>query len=92
MRELVLIFLHQHGLPLPPVVIHRGLQVENTLAPSHRTIMRILDELTENGEIMRCDLDALDDGRIEPLAPGEDPDRAWYFITDAGRERIGVGG
>lgn len=87
-ERLVLEFLAEHGIPLPPKAIYRGLKVERDITFAYRTVQNILGRLNEEGHVMRVDKDALDEGRIRPLPEGETDRRTYYFITDEGRERI----
>lgn len=89
-RERVLLeFIDEHGLPLPPKVIFRGLKVQRNITFSHRTVENILRRLRESGEVMRVEKDELDEGRIRPLPDDAEARRTYYFITDKGRERLG---
>ena len=85
----VLEFLDEHAIPLPPKAIYRGLKVERDITFAYRTVQNILARLDEEGQVMRVDKDALDEGRIEPLSEDATDRRTYYFITDEGRERIG---
>lgn len=90
-ERLVLEFLAEHGIPLPPKAIYRGLKVERNITFAYRTVQNILGRLNEEGQVMRVDKEALDEGRVEPLSEAESDQRTYYFITDEGRERLGQG-
>lgn len=87
-REVVLDFLAEHDLPLPPKAIYRGLKLQRNITFSYRTIQNILSELLEDGYVIRCDKDALDDGRIAPVDDSKTQRRTYYYLTDKGRERV----
>ena len=84
----VLDFLATHRIALPPKAIYRGLKVQRNITFSYRTVQNILKRLLEEGLVMRCDKDALDNGTIEPLPEDTTARRTYYFITEAGQDRI----
>lgn len=55
---------------------------------AYRTTQDILKRLLEDDFVMRCDKDALDDGRIEPVPEDKSGRRTYYYITEKGVERI----
>ena len=87
-ERIVLEFLDEHGIPLPPKVIYRGLKIERNITFSYRTVQNILSRLIDEGEVMRVDKGELDQGRIRQLPKENNERRTYYFITDEGRERI----
>jgi len=88
-ERIVLEFLDEHGIALPPKAIYRGLKVQRNITFSYRTVQNILKRLRENGQVMRVDKDALDDGEVRPLPEDATDRRTYYFITDDGRARLG---
>jgi predicted transcriptional regulator len=88
-EQMVLEFLAEHGFPLPPKAIYRGLRVKRNITFAYRTVQNILARLLEEGEVMRVDKDALDEGEIKPLPDEEAGRRTYYYITEKGLERIG---
>ncbi|WP_123539426.1 helix-turn-helix domain-containing protein [Halosimplex salinum] len=87
-RVLVLEFLAEHDMPLPPLAIYSGLVRYHRITFSYRTVQNILSELTENGDIYRVDTSALRDGEITPIDDDESSRRAYYHITEQGKERV----
>lgn len=78
----------EKGVALPPMAIFRGLKLEYSIPFTYVTTQRILSDLMDEGYVVRCDKDALDEGRIEPLPDDAEDRRTYYFITDTGRARI----
>lgn len=87
-EDVVLRFVYEHGIALPPKAIYRGLKLRQNITFSYRTVQNILSRLNNSGEMMRCDKEALDEGRIEPLPDCAKNRRTYYYITEAGIERI----
>ena len=87
-RKKVLKFIGQHDIALPPLAIYAGLRRQEDITFSYRTVQNALSDLVEDGYAVRVDTDSLrKDGDIEPVQEGA-ARRAYYFITDAGREYI----
>lgn len=84
----VLDFLVEHQMPLPPVAIYRGLKLQRSITFGDSTVQNICTELADGGDLIRVDKKALDNGVIKPLPDDETDRRAWYYPTDAGRERL----
>jgi DNA-binding MarR family transcriptional regulator len=87
-EDKVLNFLEDHGIALPPKAIYRGLKVQQDITFAYRTVQNILRRLNDEGYVMRCDKDALDEGRIERIPEDTADRRTYYFITDEGRARL----
>jgi|GEM_PF-3989143 len=87
-EDKVLKFLEKHGIALPPKAIYRGLKVQEDITFSYRTVQNIVSRLNDEGYLMRCDKDELDEGRIVELPDDVAGRRTYYFITEEGRERI----
>lgn len=87
-EDLLLSYLAEKNIALPPAAVYRGLKREYRITFSYRTTQRILQALGEEGYVVRCDKDALDRGEIKPLPDDEEDRRTYYFITEKGRERI----
>lgn len=88
-RVLVLEFLAEHDMPLPPLAIYAGLVQHHRITFSYRTVQNILSELTETDDLYRVDTSALRNGDIEPIGSDDDSNRrAYYHITDQGKERV----
>jgi len=82
-KELVLQFMEEHPLALPPVLIYRNLRLHRSLRVGKETVKNYLTELEEEGLVLRIDKQALDDGEIKEA---DADDRAYYIINDKGRE------
>jgi DNA-binding MarR family transcriptional regulator len=87
-EDALLRFLDSHGIPLPPKAIYRGMKIQEDITFAYRTVQEMLKRLNEEGYVMRCDKEALDDGRIEPVPEDKSGRRTYYFITEKGRKRI----
>lgn len=82
----VLAFLNRVSIPLPPKVIFRAMKSTEGITFSDSTMTNICMRLDDEGFLMRCDMDELERGNIVEADPD---DRGYYYITQAGRERIG---
>jgi len=82
-QELVLQFMEDHPLAMPPTVIYRNLRVHRNLRVGYETLKNYLDEFHEEGLVLRVDKKSLDDGEI---VEADADDRAYYVISDEGRE------
>lgn len=87
-EDIVLHYLYSIGIPLPPIVIYRGLKINRNITFSYRTVQNIASRLTDEGLMMRCDKTAMDKGRIEPLPSDSDSERTYYYPTQAAMDRI----
>lgn len=66
------------------------MKVQYDVTFAYRTTQDILKRLLDEGYVMRCDKSKLDEGTIAKLPEDASGRRTYYFITDKGRERIGV--
>ncbi|WP_254271114.1 hypothetical protein [Haloarcula marina] len=87
-REMVLEFVAQQDIPLPPLAIWAGLNRHFRVTFSYRTMQNILNDLVEDGDLFRVDTQKLREGEITPIEGDSSSRRAYYFITDAGLERV----
>lgn len=87
-RERVLEFIDEHDMPLPPLAIYAGMVHQQRITFAYRTVQNILSDLVEKGEVFRVDTEKLRDGEIVAVEESGSGRRSYYFITDAGRERI----
>ncbi|MFC7077886.1 hypothetical protein [Haloarcula halophila] len=87
-RELVLEFIAEKNIPLPPLAIWAGLNREHRVTFSYRTMQNILSDLVEDGDLFKVDTGNLRDGEITEISGDSSSRRAYYFITDKGLERI----
>jgi predicted transcriptional regulator len=86
-RRQVLEFIAEHDIPLPPLAIFAGMRRQYRATFSYRTTQNILSDLVDAGDVFRVDTSELRNGVIS----GVDDDgarRTYYFITDAGRDRV----
>jgi len=86
-RQVVLEFLADHKIGMPPSVIFRGLKTERGIDFESRTTKTILQELEEQGLVNRVKKEALDNGNIEPIVSDDDGIRAYYIISQKGLEQ-----
>lgn len=87
-REVILQFLAEHDMALPPLVIYAGLKRQRDITFAYRTVQNALSDLVEKGHVMRVDTKKLrDEGKIEPVEE-DSGRRSYYFITDEGLERL----
>lgn len=82
-RQVVLSFLNEHPLALPPKIIYRNLRLHRQITFSEDSVENYLEEFVEEGLVDRIEKEPLDDGRIEQA--DDDYSRAYYLITDEGR-------
>jgi len=82
-KEMVLQFLAETRLALPPAVLYRNLRLRQNATFSEKSLGNYLSELETEGLVKRVDPDALE--RREIVTVGADA-RGYYLITDAGVE------
>jgi len=87
-EDQLLQFFVEHGFPLPPKALYRAMKVSEDITFSYRTVQNILERLLQQGDVVRLDKDALDEGILKPLGDDEEDRRTYYFITQQGRERL----
>ncbi|RKS74196.1 hypothetical protein BDK61_4783 [Haloarcula quadrata] len=76
----------ENEAPMQPLSIYGGLIHQQNITFSYRTVQNKMSELVEKNHVKRVKIDT-DDGVIRELADGSGG-RAYYLITDAGRERV----
>jgi hypothetical protein len=87
-RNLVLEFIDEHDMPLPPLAIWGGLNRQYRVTFSYRTLQNILSDLVDEGDVFRVDTTILkEEGRVEEVEDSSGR-RAYYYITEEGRERV----
>jgi len=84
-QRIVLEFMAEHTLALPPKYVYRNLKYKRGIPFSERTVKRALNALVEDGLLEKVDPSELDEGRVQPA---DDGTRGAYIITDQGRERL----
>ena len=84
-RHEVLTFLSEYPLALKPSTIHRNMCLHRHITFGQETVLNILQERTESGDLRRVDPTELPNRRLVDLDPGEG--RGVYIITEQGRER-----
>jgi len=89
-RDLVLSFLVEVDIPLPPTAVYAGIRRKYNATFAYRTTQEILKDLVDEGYAIRVNTKQLrEKGDIKEIE--NDPDRrkrAYYFPTDEGRERV----
>lgn len=85
-KQLVLGFMEEHPLALPPTVWYRNLRLHRTVTFSKDSLGNYFKEFVEQGLVARVDKEALDKGQIKTIS--DDDYRAYYIITDSGREYL----
>ena len=83
----VLTFLYEHELPLQPKTIYGGLINLQDITFSYSTVQNKIRSLAEKGDVKKVKIDQ-QSGRVEELNPDESSRRAYYLITDQGKERV----
>jgi len=84
-RHEVLTFMAEHRLALKPTTVYRNLSLHRHITFGQATVLNILQELTDSGDLRRVDPDALGDRRLVDLDPDEG--RGVYLVTEEGIER-----
>lgn len=80
----LLAFLVDTGLALPRAAIHRNLGHTNTATWSRSSTKNYLNELVDEGDVIKVDPEAYEVGRVN-----EATERPVYFMaTDQGVERV----
>lgn len=85
-REIVLEFLLEHDYPHQPKDIYGGLIYQGDITFSYRTVQNAVSELVEKGQLRKVEIDEKE-GVVREL-PIDTRKRAYYVITDKGRERV----
>jgi Fe2+ or Zn2+ uptake regulation protein len=85
-RDVVLAFLDEHDIPLQPKSIYGGLISNQDITFSYRTVQNIISEFTDEGLIEKVRIDT-DEGVVEQMSES-DSGRAYYLITDKGRQKV----
>jgi DNA-binding PadR family transcriptional regulator len=85
-RRLVLEFLSEHPLALPPKVIHRNLKLHRSITFQYQTVNSYLDTLTKEGYVRRVDPSELDNLPTALVDLESGPNKpSYYIITEEGR-------
>ena len=82
-KDLVVQFLAETRLALPPAVLYRNLRLRHNATFSEKSLSNYLSELEADGLVKRVDPEAL--AKREVVAVGEN-ERGYYLITEAGVE------
>ncbi len=85
----VLEFIAEHGFPMPPIVIYRGMRFREDVTFGYSATKDIIERLVDFGELMPVEKDPIEHREIVEL-PQDTDARAYYWITDKGRERVGA--
>ena len=84
-RRLVLQFLADHGIAVPPSVIYRNMRLHQGITFGKKSIANYLDEFAEEGLVRRVNPEGLEDRDLRDVPEDK---RAWYIITKSGREYL----
>ena len=87
-RKVVLSFLKEHGLALKPAVLYRNLKFNHRITFSESTVRNILDDLVEEGEVVRVEPKALVAGQLVEL--GRNEGRGAYMAVSAIPDHVEV--
>lgn len=89
-QELILEFVAEHDMPLPPLAIWAGMNRQYRVTFSYRTLNNDLADLVDAGEMIRVNTTPLkkNGAPIEPLEGDPRNRKSYYFVTDAGVARI----
>lgn len=85
-RQIVLQFMAEHGLALPPKAIFRNLRVHRRIPFGDATVDNYLEDFVEEGLVRRVDPKRMADFEVADVK--DEDRRAYYIITDEGREYI----
>jgi len=84
-KQLVLEYLAQTGLGLPPLALYRNLRLRQNATFSEKTLYNYLEELEAEGLVMRVDPDAMVDRKITEVDDGQ----AYWMATESGQQAAG---
>lgn len=84
-KRLVLQFMEEHPLALTPKLLFRNLKLHRGITFGEASVLNYLQELDHEGLIVRVKKEELDNGKI---VEADKDDRAYYIITDAGRDSL----
>ncbi len=85
-RRVLLEFMSEYDLALPPKAIYRNIRLKWNATFSYSSIHNYLEEFEEEGLALRVEPEPL---AAREIVEVEDNDaRAYYMITDAGREYV----
>jgi hypothetical protein len=89
-QRLVLEFLSEYPLALPPKVIYRNLKLHRSITFQYQTVINYLDTLVEEGWVRRVDPTELDDLPTDLVdTEGRPNNPSYYIITEEGRAELG---
>ena len=84
-KELILRFMAEHPLAMSPVALYRNLRIHRELRVGKETVKNYLQEMAEEGLVLRIDKSALDDAEIQEA---DADDRAYYIISEDGKSAV----
>lgn len=80
-RKLVVLqFMAEYGLALPPKAIYRNLRLLEEITFSERSVENYLDEFVAESLINRIDPDRMEDVELATMPPEETQRRAYYYL------------
>jgi hypothetical protein len=84
-KEMVLQFLAETRLALPPAVLYRNLRLRQNATFSAKSLDNYLEELHTEGYVIRVDPEALEKREVVTIDDG----RGYWLVTEAGMEAAG---
>lgn len=81
-RRVLLDFMADHQLALPPRAIHRNLRFREAATFGYSSVLNYLDHYVDEDLILRIEPEPLEDRKV--LATDDEDIRAYYVITEAG--------
>lgn len=85
-KQLVLEFMAEHPIPMPPLVWYRSLRAKRRVTFGIDSLRTYLDEFVDDGLVVQINKEALDDGKLEIIEDSQY--RAYYMITDKGIDSV----
>lgn len=86
-KEMIILrFMAENEMPVKPKEIYGGLIHQRDISFSYRTVQGKLKDLLTEGLVQRVQIDDTE-GVVKSIGDSDDK-RAYYLITDEGRERV----
>jgi len=84
-KRVLLEFMSEYDLALPPKAIHRNIRYKWNATFGYSSVNNYLEEFVEDGLAVRVEPAPLESRELVEVGPDEA--RAYYLITDAGKEQ-----
>jgi len=85
-RRVLLEFMSEYDLALPPKAIHRNIRLKWNATFSYSSTHNYLDEFVEEGLALRVEPEPLAAREVVEVENGDA--RAYYLITDEGKQYV----